>query len=330
MHPVSDHCDGVRFFNPHAVTGRSWREVLRWARTRERTPWPAAAPLLPHAAPPVRVAAGHVAVTFIGHDTFLLRTATRVFLTDPVFTSHAGPFGRLGPRRIRPPAIAVPDLPRVDVVLLSHNHYDHLQPSSLAALDAEVVTTLGVGRYLPRRPLAELDWWQSVDVGGARITVVPAQHFSARSPWDKNRTLWCGFVVEVDGVTFYFAADSGYTPQFAEIGARFPAIDVALLPIGAYEPRWFMQPMHMNPDEAVRAHLDLDARHSIAMHFGTFQLTDEAIDEPLRALDRARFRHGVSVEAFRVLDFGETCVIAATRDGTTFRHEDQQEHEDHR
>ena len=313
MPPVSDHYDGVRFFNPHAVTGRSWREVLRWARTRRRAPWPPSLPLTRHAPPPARVDPGRVAVTFIGHDTFLLRTATRVFVTDPIFTSHAGPFGRLGPRRVRPPAIAVAELPRVDVVLLSHNHYDHLQPSSLTALDAEVVTTLGVGRYLRRRPLAELDWWQSVDLGGARITAVPAQHFSARSLWDKNRTLWCGFVVEVDGVTFYFAADSGHTPHFAEIGARFPSIDVALLPIGAYEPRWFMQPMHMNPDEAVRAHLELGARHSIAMHFGTFQLTDEAIDEPLRALERARVQHGVSEEAFRVLDFGETRLVAAAR-----------------
>jgi L-ascorbate metabolism protein UlaG (beta-lactamase superfamily) len=315
-HPVSDHSDGARFFNPHAVAGRSWREVVTWARTRERTAWPASVALTAQAPPPARVEPGQVAVTFIGHDTFLLRTATRVFITDPVFTAHAGPFGRLGPRRVRPPAIALADLPRVDVVLLSHNHYDHLQASSIAAIGAEVVTTLGVGRYLPRRaPCRELDWWQSAEVGGARITAVPAQHFSARTPWDKNRSLWCGFVVEADGVTCYFAGDSGYTPQFAEIGARFPAIDVALLPIGAYEPRWFMQPMHMNPDEAARAHLEVRARLSVAMHFGTFQLTDEAIDEPQRALARARAAHGVPPETFRVLDFGATCVVAATRDG---------------
>jgi L-ascorbate metabolism protein UlaG (beta-lactamase superfamily) len=312
VHPVSDHSDGVRFFNPHAVTGRSWREVMRWARTRQRTAWPASAPLSAQPLPPAQVAPGHVAVTFIGHDTFLLRTATRVLLTDPVFTAHAGPLGRLGPPRVRPPAIPLVALPRVDVVLLSHNHYDHLQPSSLAALRCDVVTTLGVGRYLPRGGNAvELDWWQSVDVGGTRITAVPAQHFSARTLWDKNRSLWCGFVVEVDGVTVYFAGDSGYTPQFAEIGARFPAIDVALLPIGAYEPRWFMQPMHMNPEEAVRAHLDIRPRFSIGMHFATFQLTDEGIDEPLRALERARVQHGVPAEAFRVLDFGGTCVVAA-------------------
>jgi L-ascorbate metabolism protein UlaG (beta-lactamase superfamily) len=296
-------------------------------RTRQRAAWPASVPLSSHAAPPASVAPGQVAVTFIGHSTFLLRTASCVMITDPVFTTHAGPFGRMGPRRVRPPAIDPSALPRVDVVLLSHNHYDHLQPASLDLFpEAQIVTTLGVGQYLPHRDLPpnkdlppkggsrlasphELDWWHSARIGGAEITAVPAQHFSARTPWDRNKSLWCGFVVRVDGVTFYFAGDSGYSPQFAEIGARCPGIDVGLIPIGAYEPRWFMTPAHMNPDEAVRAHLDVRARVSIGMHFGTFQLTDEPIDEPIRALERARVAHGVEAEAFRTIDFGETAVF---------------------
>src|SRR5262245_15358179 len=284
-------------------------------RTREPTAWPASvAPPATHPPPPARVDPGRAAVTFVGHSTFLIRTASTTLLTDPVFTTHAGPFGRLGPRRVRPPAIPLRDLPRVDLVLLSHNHYDHLQPSSLAALgDAAIVTALGVGRYVPprrERRLTELDWWQEASLGSARVTAVPAQHFSARTPWDKNRSLWCGFVVDVDGLTIYFAGDTGYAPHFAEIGDR-SAIDVALLPIGAYEPRWFMQPMHMNPDEAVRAHLDSGARVSLGMHFGTFQLTDEGIDEPIRALERARLQHDVAPGAFRVLDFGETALFGA-------------------
>ena len=184
-----------------------------------------------------------MAVTFIGHSTFLIRTASAVMLTDPVFTSHAGPFGRMGPRRVRPPGIAASILPPVDIVLVSHNHYDHLQPLSLRLVSerATCVAPLGVARQLGRKAL-ELDWWQSTTVGAAEITCVPAQHFSSRTPWDRDRTLWCGYVVRVDGVTVYFAGDSGYSPQFAAIGNRFPSIDVALLPIGAYEPRWFMDP----------------------------------------------------------------------------------------
>ena len=314
--PVSDHCDGERFFNPHAVSGRSFVDALKWMRTRERHAWPAAAPLGPHDSPPSRVAQRQAAITFIGHSTFLIRTASMTFITDPVFTSHAGPLGRLGPRRVRPPALDASALPPIDAVLVSHNHYDHLQPRSLRlfAGRAAFVAPLGLRSLLPsgfNRTFEELDWWNRARVGAAEITCVPAQHFSARTPWDRNRTLWCGFVVSVDSITMYFAGDTGYSPQFAEIGARFPGIDVALLPIGAYEPRWFMQPMHMNPEEAVRAHLDVQARASIGMHFGTFQLTDEGIDEPLRALESARTAAGVAPDAFRVLDFGETVIVGA-------------------
>jgi L-ascorbate metabolism protein UlaG (beta-lactamase superfamily) len=323
--PVSSHCDGERFFNIDRSADRTFADVVRWMRTRERTPWPKHAPAASCVPAPAAVGPGRVAVTFVGHATFLIRTPSTVIITDPVFTSHAGPFGRLGPRRVRAPGLAPSALPPVDLVLVSHNHYDHLQPSSLRLFrrTATYIAPLGVGplmrlgREAGRRPEAglppqggirELDWWQSTSAGGAEITAVPAQHFSARTPWDRNATLWCGYVVRVDGKTIYFAGDSGYSPQFAEIGARFPDIDIALLPIGAYEPRWFMTPAHMNPEDAVRAHLDLKPRATIGMHFGTFQLTDEGIDEPLRALDAARRAAGVSAGAFRVLDCGETLV----------------------
>ena len=279
-------------------------------RTREPMPWPAHVSIAPHDPPPASVARGRAAVTFIGHSTFLIRTASTVLITDPVFTTHAGPFGRTGPRRVRPPAVGPRDLPAVDIVLVSHNHYDHLQPSSLRLFrdTASFVVPLGLRGMMPRKIL-ELDWWQTGELGGAEVMAVPAQHFSARTPWDRNHTLWCGYVVRVDGVTIYFAGDSGYSAQFREIGARCPGIDLALIPIGAYEPRWFMTPAHMNPEEAVRVHQDIGARTSVAMHFGTFQLTDEEIDEPVRALERARHAAGISADAFRVLDFGETIVV---------------------
>ena len=332
-YPTSDHCDGERFFNPHG-SARPLRDVLEWMRTRQRTPWPRRLALAPHPAPPATVERGAVAVTFIGHSTFLIRTASTVILTDPVFTPHAGPFGRIGPPRVRPPGISSSALPPVDIVLVSRNHYDHLQPSSLRLFGdtATFVAPLGVPPQLGlpptggsygrgeradaysdrpvasafRRQIHELDWWQSATAGAAEITCVPAQHFSARTPRDRDRTLWCGYVVRVDGVTIYFAGDAGYSPHFKEIGARVPALDLALLPIGAYEPRWFMSPVHMNPEEAVRVHLDLRPRVSIGMHFGTFQLTDEGINEPLRALEGARNAMGVTSDQFRTLDFGET------------------------
>jgi len=314
-YPVSDHCDGERFFNIDRSADRSLRDVVRWMRTRERTAWPRSAASGGYPPPPASVAPGRVALTFIGHSTFLVRTASITLITDPVFTSHAGPFGVLGPRRVRSPGLPLASLPPVDIVLVSHNHYDHLQHSSLRHFQrsSSYVAPLGVGPYLGLRGrpprIHELDWWQTVEIGGAAITAVPAQHFSARTPWDRNRTLWCGYVVEVDGLTIYFAGDTGYATHFAEAGGRWPRIDLALLPIGAYEPRWFMIYAHMNPEEAVRAHLDLHASASVGMHFGTFQLTDEGIDEPLRALERARAERGVTADAFRVLGFGESVVV---------------------
>jgi L-ascorbate metabolism protein UlaG (beta-lactamase superfamily) len=233
-----------------------------------------------------------------------------------VFTSHAGPFGRVGPRRVRQPGMAADALPPLDFILVSHSHYDHLQPQSLRQCTARsapaIVAPLGLGRYLWRRGfdrIVELDWWEEATVGSARITCVPAQHFSARTPWDRNLTLWCGFVVRTPDASVYFAGDSGYCPHFEAIGRRCSPVDVALIPVGAYEPRWFMKPMHMNPEEAVQVHRDVRARRSIGMHFGVFHLTDEAIDDPIRGLEDARAAAGLSADAFRAIDFGETVIL---------------------
>jgi L-ascorbate metabolism protein UlaG (beta-lactamase superfamily) len=252
-------------------------------------------------------------VTFIGHATFLIQTAAGNFLTDPMYSDRAGPFGLLGPRRVRQPAVRFDDLPAISTVLLSHNHYDHCDRPTLARLarrfDPVVITPIGNGALVKStglRKVEELDWWQDAKTSPLPLTLTPAHHFSARTPFDRNRALWGGFTIAVAHRRIYFAGDSAYAPFFREVRRRFGPIDVALLPIGAYEPRWFMQAVHMNPAEAVQAHLDLEASESIAMHFGTFQLTTEGIDEPVRALEQARLAHHVEPSAFRAIGFGES------------------------
>ncbi len=252
-------------------------------------------------------------MTFIGHSTFLLQIGGVCVLTDPIWSRRCSPLPFLGPRRVRRPGQPLAALPGVDLLLVTHNHYDHMDLPTLRRVRArwapQVATGLANARHLAKadiRSAVELDWWQSVELGGARVTYVPAQHFSSRTLRDRNRSLWGGFVIEVAGAVVYFAGDSGYCPYFAEIGRRFPRIDLALLPIGAYEPRWFMRPQHLDPAEAMRAHVDLRPRRSLGMHFGTFQLTDEAIDAPLLALREARAREAVAEHEFAVLAFGET------------------------
>ena len=281
--------------------------MLREPRTR----WPARIDEPPQRPAPLD---GAVAVvTFIGHATFLIQTAAGNFLTDPMYSDRAGPFGLLGPRRVRQPAVRFDDLPPISTVLLSHNHYDHCDRATLARLakrfDPLVITPIGNGALVKStglRKVEELDWWQDAKTSTLPLTLTPAHHFSARTPFDRNRALWGGFLIAIAHRRIYFAGDSAYAPFFREVHRRLGPIDLALLPIGAYEPRWFMRAVHMNPTEALQAHLDLEASESIAMHFGTFQLTTEGIDEPVRALEQARLAHHVDPSAFRAIGFGES------------------------
>jgi L-ascorbate metabolism protein UlaG (beta-lactamase superfamily) len=218
-----------------------------------------------------------------------------------------------GPRRVREPAVRFDDLPPISTVLLSHNHYDHCDLPTLRMLarrfDPAVVTPLGNGplvRSTGIRHVEELDWWQEATSTALPIVLTPAHHFCARTPWDRNRALWGGFTLQPGGVRMFFAGDSAYSTIFRDIRTRLGPIDLALLPIGAYEPRWFMQAVHMNPAEAVQAHLDLEASESIGMHYGTFQLTTEGIDEPLRALDSALRDRQIPTARFRTIGFGES------------------------
>ena len=307
----SDHFDGRRFFNPTLENARP-ASALPKMLAEPRTPWPDSV-AVQQRAPLPHDGSAWVTLTFVGHSTFVIQTSSVTILTDPVFSERASPLSFVGPRRVRAAGVRIEHLPRIDVVLLSHNHYDHCDLASLKAIrrrfDPLLVTPLHNGRLARAagfRRVEELDWWEQARMTPFPLFVTPAQHFSARTPFDRNRALWGSFVVELEGRRLYFGGDSGYAPHFAEIRERVGDIELALLPIGAYEPRWFMRPIHMNPSEAVQAHLDLGAGQSVGMHFGTFQLTTEAIDEPLHALDRARRERGVPADAFRTLGFGES------------------------
>ena len=319
--PLSDHCDGTRFFNPEGPGPRGFADLWKWQRERERgsaTAWPATLPPAPPVRLPELVSADQVAVTFIGHATLLLQFGGFTVLTDPVFATRAGPLG-FGPTRVCPPALRLGELPRIDVVVLSHNHYDHLDLSALQWLSRHrqplLVAPLGLKAWLETRGVAnvvELDWWQSQWASKElEVICTPALHWSSRTPWDRCRTLWGGFWLRTRFGSVYFAGDSGWGTHFARIQARLGSPAVALLPIGAYEPRWFMAPAHMNPTEALNAHLALGARRSVAMHFGTFCLTDEGIDAPAKDLAAAlALRPDVPSDAFTVPAIGETIAVS--------------------
>ena len=318
MTPPSDHFEGTHFRNPGNAQVAGLGAVLRWSLTRRRTPWPRWVQDPNFPPPQPAVTPGHVGLTFIGHSTLLVRLplpdgGVFSFLTDPVFSDRCSPSQLAGPHRVRAPGLALDALPRVDAVLVSHNHYDHMDLDSLQALHrrfgAPVITTLGNAAPLGRAGVpgaTELDWWQATQAGPAVITATPACHFSARGVLDRNRTLWAGFMVRIGARQVFFAGDSGAGPHWRAIRKRLGPPGVALLPIGAYAPRHIMRPVHMNPTEAVQARADLGAARAVGMHFGTFQLTDEGIGDPVRDLAAARATAGLLTDAFDVLGCGET------------------------
>jgi L-ascorbate metabolism protein UlaG (beta-lactamase superfamily) len=311
---VDSHFDGKKFFNPSGAHGQPVRAVPRLLIT-PRTRWPKHVDVDPKP-PPTLTNRDDVAVTFVGHATFLIQNARGNVLTDPMFSKRASPLQFIGPRRAREPAVRFEDLPEISVVLLSHNHYDHCDKGTLARLARRfnplVVTPLrnaALVRSTGIRNVEELDWWQRSTAAPFQVTLAPSQHFSARTPFDRNRALWGSFLLDLGGRRIYFAGDTGFGPHFTSIRERLGRIDLALLPIGAYEPRWFMKDIHMNPAEAVQAHLDLRAKESVAMHFGTFQLTPEGIDAPVRDLQKALRERQLGSKRFRVLGFGESLAL---------------------
>jgi N-acyl-phosphatidylethanolamine-hydrolysing phospholipase D len=252
-----------------------------------------------------------VQVTWIGHSSFLIQAGGLNILTDPVWSERISPVSFIGPSRHAPPGLRFEDLPPIDLVLVSHNHYDHLDKATVIRLGnrPRYIVPLGLQRWFADLDISnveEHDWWDSASFAGIRLWCVPAQHFSGRGPGGFDGTLWCGWMVNINGRLVYFAGDTGYSPHFREIRERLGNVDLALLPIGAYRPRWFMRPMHLDPPEALRASKDLRARRSIGMHWGTFRQSSEPLGEPPAYLRQCLRRGGVGGDAFAVLALGQT------------------------
>jgi L-ascorbate metabolism protein UlaG (beta-lactamase superfamily) len=315
--PLSDHCNGDLFFNPGGIRARTWREVLQWRCTSRFAPWPRWVELKPRPTPPA-LQAGQVRATWINHATFLIETDVGNFLTDPVYSKRCGPFGLAGPRRVHAPGVAFDDLPRIDAVLLSHDHYDHCDLATLRRLQRRhrpfAITPLGNGDLLARAGftrVVELDWWQSHGESEAlRVTVTPTQHWSNRLSGRRYQRLWGGFFVETGARKIFFVGDTAYQAEhFKNVRERCGEPDLAVIPIGAYAPRWFMSTQHCNPAEAVAIHREVGSHQSVAMHWGTFQLTDEARDDPPRELGAALAAAHVDASTFAILEPGGSITV---------------------
>ena len=315
---VSDHFDGERFTNREKTRSYSLAERFQWIRSTKLAEWPVWIDDPKYPAPPREVGLGKLRITHINHATMLIQIDGVNILTDPIWSERASFIPWMGPKRIRAPGVDIEDLPRIDLILISHNHYDHLDLATLRHLSEShkptIIVGLGVEQLLASSgfgSVVELDWWQVYDAlpNGLKVVFVPARHGSGRGFFDHDKTLWGGFVITSTAGNVYFAGDTGYGDFFGDISKRFGPLRLAILPIGHYEPRWMMEPVHMSPDDAVRAHVLLKSRQSVGMHFGTFHgagaHNNETFDQHVSDLGAALEQRAVPASEFQLLGFGE-------------------------
>ena len=309
----SDHFDGKKFVNPEGIKAKGLIDVLKWGFNRKPGKWTKPEGISAGDQPLSKINNG-IHITFVNHSTFLIQADGINILTDPVWSERVSPFSWIGPARMRPPGIKFEDLPKIDVVLISHNHYDHLDLPTMRRLHAQhnpvIMTPLGVKKFLDREKITsakDMDWWTEITLNeDIRIQSVPAQHFSGRGMFDRDETLWCGYVMRTSSGNIYFAGDTGYNENtFKEIGARSGPVKVALIPIGAYKPKWFMSPIHTSPEEALKIHFDISAETSIGIHYGTFPLADDGQYDPVEDLLKAAIKYQVPGKSFITLTEGK-------------------------
>ena len=314
---ISDHFNGKKFYNPTLTEQFSpgFSDVFRMAR-EERATWPEnvenrGVPRLNE-----KLGLDDIGLTFVNHATFLIQFPSLNILTDPVWSERVSPLSWIGPKRVREPGIRLEELPKIDWIIISHNHYDHLDIETLEKLnelfESKVIVPVGdkaLVESIGIKNVHELDWWENIEINPeTRITFTPTQHGSGRGLFNRNKSLWGSYFIQYRERSVYFDGDAGYSIHFSEINKRLGPPDIALLGIGAYAPRWFMKPIHMEPAEAVMAHKDLGAKLSIGMHFGTFQLSSEAIDQPQKDLKDALEKEALPQDNFITIHEGETII----------------------
>jgi L-ascorbate metabolism protein UlaG (beta-lactamase superfamily) len=292
---------------------------MKWARNRDRGEWQEIKDIEYGPAPAERIEGDSIVVTFVNHSTFLIQTEGMNILTDPVWSGRASPVSFAGPKRMRPPGIRFEDLPKIDIILLTHNHYDHLDIRTLKRLaelyKPEIYTPLGVGKYLERKGIGnitEMDWWDESELAnGLKVLCTPAQHFSGRGMFDRDKTLWSGFALMTEKGSIYYSGDTGYGEFFEDIARRISPLRLAFLPIGAYKPSWFMSSIHTSPADAVKIHQILKSPRSIGMHFGTFPLADDGMEDPAKDLKIALEKEGIEKEEFIVPEEGVRLIFSS-------------------